>query len=234
MAPHSMGKINADVNFLNYTNYKNFVDFIMKSESLKLMYSIPYADVVKTFYRDVDVETLSKSELKPNGVITETISLNCKSLWYEKQAQQYVISSEANEVRWDFRFDSYWSGYTVRDLDFINTGHVEASVEITVDGEVLKPSIELYIENELYQTITINDTIEDFQKLIYSSKEGEFEIKKELADGTYENLFTLDYIDFENDNVLRLPPNKDCTIKITSDEDIERATITIYVYYVSV
>lgn len=228
------GNINGQVNFLNYQNYKNYVDFVAKSEEIKLQYTIPYKDTNKTFYRDIDIQSTSKGEIQPNGVIQEQVQINCKSLWYEKIAQQYQISANSNEVRWDFRFDSYWSGYTVRELDYINTGHVDASVEIAIDGECVNPSINLYIENTLFQTITVNETIDVYEKLLYSSKEGDFYIRKQLTDGTYENLFSLEYISFENDNVLRIPPNKDCTITLTADEDIEKAVITIYVYYISV
>lgn len=228
------GNINGQVNFLNYQNYKNYVDFVAKSDEIKLQYTIPYKDTNKTFYRDIDIQSTSKGEIQPNGVIQEQVSINCKSLWYEKIAQQYQISANSNEVRWDFRFDSYWSGYTVRELDYINTGHVDASVEIAIDGECVNPSINLYIEGTLFQTITVNDTIDVYEKLLYSSKEGDFYIRKQLTDGTYENLFSLEYISFENDNVLRIPPNKDCTITLTADEDIEKAVITIYVYYISV
>lgn len=228
------GKINGQVNFLNYQNYKNYVDFIAKSSEIKLQYTIPYKEISKTFYRDIDIQSTSKGEMQPNGVIQEQVSINCKSLWYEKIAQQYQISATSNEVRWDFRFDSYWSGYTVRELDYINTGHVDASLEIAIDGECVNPSIKLYIEGTLFQTVTVSDTINAYEKLLYSSKEGNFYIRKQLTDGTYENLFSLTYIDFENDNVIRIPPNKDCTITLTADEDIEKAVITIYVYYISV
>ena len=228
------GKINGQVNFLNYQNYKNYVDFVAKSDEIKLQYTIPYKDTSKTFYRDIDIQSTSKGEIQPNGVIQEQVQINCKYLWYEKIAQQYQISATSNEVRWDFRFDSYWSGYTVRELDYINTGHVDASVEVAIDGECVNPSINLYIEGTLFQTITVNDTIDVYEKLLYSSKEGDFYIRKQLTDGTYDNLFSLEYISFENDNVLRIPPNKDCTITLTADEDIEKAVITIYVYYISV
>ena len=66
------------------------------------------------------------------------------------------------------------------------------------------------------------------------SKENEFAIKKKLADGTYENLFSLDYINFSNDNVMRLPNDKTCTIKLKADETITSATLVIYVYYVAI
>jgi len=228
------GKINAQLNFASYENFRNLVDFIAQSESLQIQYTIPYKTENKSFYRDIDIQLLSKSEIQANGIISEQIEINCKSLWYEKIAQQYEISSTSNEVRWDFRFDAYWSGYSVRDLDYINKGHIDASVEITIDGEVINPKIQLYIEGQLFQEISITDTIEEYEKLLYSSKEGDFYIKKELVDGTYENMFNLSYIDFENDNVLRIPPNKDCTIRLTADEDIAKATITIFVYYISV
>lgn len=228
------GRISGQLNFISYQNFRNFVDFVAKSEKLQLKYTIPYKEDSKTFYRDIDLQVLSKSEMQPNGIISEQVEINCKTLWYEKIAQQYHISANSNEVRWDFRFDAYWSGYTVRELDYINTGHIDASVEIEIDGEVIQPNILLYVEGQLFQTISINDTIEDYEKLLYSSKEGDFYIRKQLVDGTYENLFSLDYIDFENDNVLRIPPNKDCTISLTADEDIESATINVYVYYVSV
>lgn len=228
------GKISAQVNFLGYQNYKDFIDFIARSKDIKLQYTIPYNADKRTFYRDIDIQMVSKSEIQPNGIISEQISINCKSLWYEKVAQQYHISSTANEVRWDFRFDSYWSGYSVRELEYINTGHTQASVEITIDGEAINPEIQLYIEGELYQTVSINDTIEEYEKLLYSSKEGDFYIKKQLTNGLYKDLFNLNYISFENDNVLRIPPNRDCTIKLSANADIESATIIIYVYYISV
>ena len=228
------GKIAGQVNFSSYENYRNYVDFIAKSETIKLQYTIPYKEGNKTFYRDIDISSTSKGEIQPNGFISEQVDINCKSLWYEKIAQQYQISSTSNEVRWDFRFDSYWSGYTVRDLEYINTGHIDASLEIVINGECINPNILLYVEGQLFQTVSITDTIEEYQKLLYSSKEGNFYIKKQLANGTEQNLFGLSYIDFENDNVIRIPPNKDCTISLTAEEDIESATITIYVYYISV
>ena len=228
------GRISGQLNFINYQNYRSFIDFITKSTDLRFQYIVPYENNQKEFYRDIDIQLVAKGEIQPNGFMSEQIDINCKSLWYEKIANQYQISANSNEVRWDFRFDAYWSGYSVRDLDFINTGHVDAPVEIEIDGECINPTISLYIENQLFQSITVTDTIEEYEKLLYSSKEGAFYIKKQLVDGTYENLFTLTNINFENDNVLRLPPNIDCTIKLTAQADIQKAIIKVYVYYIAV
>ena len=230
----SQGSISGTLNFLNYDNYRKLVKFISSSNTLKLEYLVPYQGGEKTFYKDVALRSLSKTQIQPNGILSESITLDCLSLWYEKVNTIYTIEDEDNIVRWDFRFDSYWNGYNARDLEYTNLGDVEAPIEVVVDGEVINPKLELYIEGELYQTITISDTIEEYEQLIYNSKENEFAIKKRLVDGTYESLFSLDYIDFSNDNVLRVPNDKTCTIKLKADETITSATLIIYVYYVAI
>lgn len=228
------GQISGTLNFLKYDNYRKLVKFIQASKTLELEYTVPYQGGEKTYYRDIALSNLSKTEIQPNGVLSENITLDCLSLWYEKVNTIYTIDDEDNVVRWDFRFDSYWAGYDVRNLEYTNLGDVEAPIEVTIDGEVVNPKLELYIEGELYQTITITDTIEQYEQLIYCSKENEFAIKKRLANGTYENLFSLDYIDFSNDNVLRVPNDKTCTIKLRANDTITSATLIIYVYYVAI
>ena len=228
------GSISGTLNFLNYDNYRKLIKFMQSSQKLQLEYVVPYVGGEKTFYRDVELNSISKSQVQPNGIISESITLTTLSLWYEKVNTIYTIKDNDNVVRWDFDFDSYWNGYDVRNLEYTNLGDVEAPIEVIVNGEVINPRLELYIEGELYQTITINDTIEEYEQLIYNSKENEFAIKKRLADGTYESLFSLDYIDFSNDNVLRIPNDRTCTIKLRADETITNATLIVYVYYVAV
>lgn len=228
------GSISGTLNFLNYDNYRKLIKFMQSSQKLQLEYVVPYVGGEKTFYRDVELNSISKSQIQPNGIISESISLTTLSLWYEKVNTIYTIEDNDNVVRWDFDFDSYWNGYDVRNLEYTNLGDVEAPIEVIVNGEVINPKLELYIEGELYQTITISDTIEEYEQLIYNSKENEFAIKKRLADGTYESLFSLDYINFSNDNVLRIPNDRTCTIKLRADETITNATLIVYVYYVAV
>lgn len=228
------GSISGTLNFLNYDNYRKLIKFMQSSQKLQLEYVVPYVGGEKTFYRDVELNSISKSQIQPNGIISESISLTTLSLWYEKVNTIYTIEDNDNVVRWDFDFDSYWNGYDVRNLEYTNLGDVEAPIEVIVNGEVINPRLELYIEGELYQTITISDTIEEYEQLIYNSKENEFAIKKRLADGTYESLFSLDYINFSNDNVLRIPNDRTCTIKLRADETITNATLIVYVYYVAV
>lgn len=226
------GSINGMLNFKNYDNYKKFIDFIEKSETLKLSYKVPFEYGAKQYFKDIQIQEISKTEISPEtNIISENVVFDCLSLWYEAKKAIYTIEADTSEIRWDFKWDSKFKDYGVRDLKFINNGHIEAPIELEIDGDVLNPKLELYVENELYQTVTITNQIAQYQKLKYGTKENDFYIKKVLEDGTEEDLFDLDVIDFSNDNVIRFPKNKSCTFKLRAENQILSARLTIYVFY---
>lgn len=228
------GKVDGTLNFLNYDNYKNFVDYIEGSETLKFSCKIPLTEGQREFFKDIQIANLSKTEIQPNGVMSESVTFDCLSLWYEENTIIYNVEPQSDEIRWDFTWDSRFTAYDSRNLSYINNGHTEAPIIISITGEVVNPKIELYVEGDLYQTVEINTTIEEFEKLLYCTKENEFYIARQLADGTTESLFNLDTINFDNDNVIRLPKNKSVEIKLTADNDITDAQITILAYYKAV
>lgn len=228
------GQINGIVNFLKYDNYKNFIDFIESSEKLKFSYKIPFEQGVKEYFKDVNIQSVPKSEIQTNGLISEPVIFDCLSLWYEENTVIYTIQPETGEIRWDFRWDSRFTDYDNRNLTYINKGHVEAPVLIEMSGHLVNPKVELYIEGELYQTVAFNVEIAEYEKLLYGTKENEFYINRQKTDGTIESLFSLDVIDFENDNVIRLPANKSCELKLTADNEVLNAQVTILAYYKAV
>ena len=228
------GKIRSQVNFLKYDNYKKLIDFIAYSKKLMISYKIPFENGIKEYFKEVSLQILGKTEKNTNGVISEEIVLDCLSLWYEQTNVVYKIGAEDDEIRWDYKWDSKFASNDIRNLKYINQGHVDATIYLEIDGNILNPSIELYIEGELYQTVEIHTSIQKYEKIVYSSKENEFEISKINTDGTKESLFDLDIINFENDNVVRIPPNKSCEIRLRADNNISGARLSIYVYYIAV
>jgi hypothetical protein len=230
----SQTKVTGQINFLKYENYRKLVDFIASSEDLKISYKVPYKTGTKEFFKDVSVDILNKGEKTQNGVLSENITFNSLSLWYEQTKTVYEVGNTDNELRWDFKWDSKFAGYDVRRVQYINQGHVDASIELTIEGTVLNPKIDLLIDKEVYQTVEINTTIDEYEKLLYSSKETDFYIKKQLADGTSESIYDLETINFANDNVIRIPKNKNAEIRLRADNDITRAILTIYTYYIAV
>lgn len=229
------GQISGTLNFINYDNYASFVNFIESSESLRFGYEIPYSDgSIRQYFKDIQIQSLPKTQLQQNGILSEAVVFDCLSLWYEENTVIYTIEPQTNEIRWDFRWDSRFTDYDTRNLQYINQGHVEAPIYVEMNGHLVNPRIELYIDGELYQTVEVTVTIQEYEKLIYDSRENQFYIGKQNTDGTLTNLFNLDYIDFENDNVIRLPKGKSCEIRLTADNEVLNAQLTIYPRYKAV
>lgn len=226
------GSISGTLNFKGYDNYRSFIDFVEKAESLKILYKVPYKSGSREYYRDVQIQSITKSEISnETRLISESVTFECLSLWYEAKNTVYTVEAGTGEIRWDFTWDSKFVGYDTRNLEFVNDGHVDASIELEIDGDVENPVLKLYVENELYQTVTITNHITEHQIFKYGTRENNFYIKKQLADGTEQSLFNLDYINFAEDLVIRFPKGKSCTFKMEADNEILSARLTIYVYY---
>lgn len=228
------GQITGTANFLNYDNYKSLIDFIERSESLRFAYKIPFKSGTKEYFKDVNIQNITKTQIKTNNVISETITFDCLSLWYEENTVIYDMTKQSNEIRWDFRWDPKFTSYNTRKLNFINNGHVEAPIVLEIQGPVKNPSLELYVEGQLYQILNLTTEIQAYEKILYSSRENNFYINKQNTDGTLESLFDLDVINPKQNPVLMFPKNKSCELKIKADTDITNAKITVYVYYKAV
>ena len=116
-------------------------------------------------------------------------------------------------------------------INYENKSHTDAPITLEIDGPVSNPNFEIYVNDELIQEVKIKVNILKYEKLIYNSKENEFSITKIKTDGTKESLFDLDIIDFKNNNVICIPQNKICELRIRADNTIENAKLTIYPQY---
>lgn len=225
-------QIEGTVNFLSYDNFRKFVNFIEGSEELKFSYTIPFEnETEKTYYKDINIRSLEKSEKQINGVISEPVIFDTKSLWYGENTAIYDTRAKEDEIRWNFKWDSKFANYDIRRLPYINQGHVEAPILVEIDGHVINPVISLYIEGELLQEVKIKADIKEDEKLLYGTKENEFHINKQNTDGTLTSLFSLDNIIFQNDNVIRIPVNRSCELTLTADNEVSNAKITILEFY---
>lgn len=221
------------VNFKSYDKCKEFIDFIEQSNKLKFVYIVPFKDNEKTFYRDVSIKEFDKTE-KRARMLSCPIIFNGLSLWYEENTVIYEITPQENEIRWDFRWDSRFTDYNSRSLSYINKGHVEAPIIVEMQGHLINPRIELYVEGQLYQTVPFNVEIQENEKLLYCTKEDSFYLRRQKTDGTLENLFKDWVVEPANDNVIRLPKNKSCELRLTADNDVLNARITVLAYYKAV
>lgn len=219
--------------FESYDKVNEFINYVESSQQLKWLYIIPFLTGDKTYYRDVTMIDLGKTE-KTGKWLACPVEFAGKSLWYEENTVIYKIEPQTNEIRWDFKWDSKFNDYNTRSLQYINKGHVEAPVIIEIDGHIVNPVIELYVEGELYQTVEITADIGEYEKLLYDSRGNNFYIGKQNTDGTKTSLFDLDHIKFENDNVIRLPKARSSEIKLKAQNEVLNAQITILPQYKAV
>lgn len=138
-----------------------------------------------------------------------------------------------DEMRWDFRWDARYISFDTRSLVYNNLGHIPAPILVEINGEVTKPKIEIIVDGEVVASIEVPVSLSQYEKFQYSSETGNLYIRKQLADGTYQNLFTKEYININNNNIFRLPLGAS-EIRLTANEgedEIPSAKVTIYPQY---
>ena len=228
----AQGQIGGTVNSLNYDNLRKLGNFIEKAKTLRFSYKVPYDSGSREFFKDINIVSLEKTEIQPNGVLSQAIVFDCLSLWYEENKTVYDASGE-DEMRWDFTWDARYISFDTRSLIYDNQGHIPAPIQVEINGPVTKPKIEVLVGGEVVASIEVPVTIAQYETFQYSSETGNLYIRKELADGTFQNLFTKTYINLNNDNIFKLPLGAS-EIRLTANEgedEIPSAKVTIYPQY---
>ena len=108
-------------------------------------------------------------------------------------------------MRYPYTWNSRYIDYNSRAIQFNNKGHIEAPIQVEIDGFVQNPTISILVDKEEYASIKIPITINEYEKLLYSSKTGDIYIQKQNTDGTKENLWKQAYIDITKQNIFKLP-----------------------------
>lgn len=166
-----------------------------------------------------------------NGFLAVPVTFNAKTLWYEQKNIVLTVGEEEGELRWDFKWDSRFSNYSTRNLIFENKGHTEAPIKVEIEGYVNNPSISIYKDDILTGSLELPIEIQENEKIIYSTKDTDLYLVKESANGMQTNLFSVLDPNFVNFMKLNKGVNQ---IKLTADDDITKAKITIYVEYKAV
>ncbi len=226
------GKIDGSAKFRNYDNYKKFIDYVESSEKLKFLYSIPFYNGQRlTYLKDVSIQNISGGIIiNEDERLISTVTFNCLSLWYQDKETVYTIEKIEGEIQWDFRWDARFSDYTSRSIIFSNDGHVEAPFQVEMDNYLINPGFYIMKDGVIINSLKIPITIQQGEKLLYSSKDNEIYIKKQNIDGSFENLFKHDYIDLNNNNIFKVPKGT-TEIVLTADNEIFNAKLNIFKQY---
>lgn len=199
-------QITGDLEFydMTYDEYSNFVDFILRAKKLRLIY-VPKKTARTKYYREIDFVSIPKTEEDDYNILTSTITINCLTLWYEENETIFKIEKYEDEMRYPYKWNSRYIDYNSRMIVFNNKGHVDAPIQVEISGFVQNPTISIFVNEEEYASIKIPITINEYEKLLYSSKTGEIYIQKQKTDGTKESLWKNKYVDLSKRNIFKLP-----------------------------
>ena len=70
-------------------------------------------------------------------------------------------------MRYPFTINSRYIKYNTRSIQVQNREHIEAPIQVVIDGLVKNPSISIWVDKEEFASIKIPIVIEKEKKLLY-------------------------------------------------------------------
>ena len=153
----NFNQFNGEVEFVQSTNelkyaaYQTFINFLNEG-GLKLYYQIPSVSN-DTYYADVEVTSIEKTEIGVDNVMRCPIVLQLLSRW--KGTEVTVNGSRTT--------------YTLQ-----NNGHMPVGFEITITGAMSNPYFTLEQDSEVYGAAKFEET---FDEVYVNSNDGMQQVK---------------------------------------------------------
>ncbi len=215
-----------------YATYKQFVDWLSSTQSLRLVYQ----PLATEYYRNVEVTSISKTELVGNRWLSCEISFKPLTPWYLPTALRISMATESTTSgrftasKFDVaRFAPSRAGSMAADID--PSGHFPAAILFRYTGAAEDPAVilsgasgEVYGKCQVYETFAVNDILE-----ICSAVDNSY-VRKIHANGTMKDL--INNIEKSFNPFPRVPLSEPCTLRIISDAALPGyAEAQVFYYY---
>lgn len=211
-----------------YQRAHEFMEFVMTSKDLTLSYEMDAG----TYYKDVDINRCSKTEIGASGCLECEVELAPKTLWYLPNNLIVRLETVAGTgLRFTFRLPNRWQNYTNGTATINNDGHVPAPFKASINGPISNPSIVLQQNGEEIYRLDVITEVQAGETLEYSSKDGDLYLYVLDGNGNKTDLATS--LDIENDNIFKIPIGT-YQLKLEADSQITTATFTVYKQYIAV
>lgn len=217
-----------------YTQYKTFMDYISKSDGLRLA----YAPKSTFYYVDIDIESVQKSEIEEDGTLQCSIVMMPKTPIYLPYELNIDLSGDLGDSikQYDYTYDYVYSNTAVAgEIEFEIPAQMDCGLEITINGEISAPEMTFYADDEIIGKIDLTSiSVSSGDYVKYSSvptSAGVYMVSNGVTDDITEQIgLSAEYPTF-----FMLPPNK--TIKAVLNADIitgTSASLKVYEYFMSV
>lgn len=204
--------------------FKDFYDFCAAASELYLVYDPGDG---KEYIRDIDILEAGKTE-RTGGTLPITVKFACKSLYYLRNNSRFIFEADANEKRYDYRYDFTYSDHGTYETMIDNSGHVEAPFDCIINGYCVNPAIQIVKDGKTFYEVEFPVAIEEGEYLRYSSRDGMLEAT--LVSGEKEtNLMNL--LDITKDNFFKIPVGDSKIVFSSSSASTNIISLTVYKMY---
>lgn len=211
-----------------YMRAHEFVEFVMTSSELTLSYKTDAG----VYYKDVDINRYTKSEIGTTGTLECEVELTPKTLWYLPNNQVIKLENIVGTgLRFTFSLPNQWQNYTNGTATVVNDGHVPAPFKASIEGAISNPSIVLLQNGTEVSRLDVVLDVASGETLEYSSKDGDIYLYVIDGNGNRTDLGTS--LDITNDNIFKIPIGT-YQLKLEADSQITSATFVIYRQYIAV
>ncbi len=208
-----------------YLAQNKFTQWVNAAAALSLIYETDTG----TYRRDIDLVSVSKSEVDESKTLQCSVRMTCKSLFYSDSTDVYRVERVDGEFRYDVQWPARFRDYENRQMLISNDGHVPAPFTIEIWGYLENPKMSVKQNGAEISKVKFPVTIEKGECLRYSSIDGDIYAYKIGTDGAETNLNSL--LDIENANFFKLPIGS-CEFNLTGDTEVVGKTLmVVYRYY---
>ena len=206
-----------------YSNYREFGNFMKANSEYKLVYDIDGNE----FLIDIDLQTINKGEKNNlNGTLDCLVLFNSKSLYYKRVDQTYQLEASLEGSRWDMVWDFQFTDQTPATLDIVNDGQVPASFDFIIYGSTLNPTVYVYQDGVIINSIDFTIDLQAGEKLLFSNKDDNLLVLLDDGAGNVTNAFYT--LDIENDNFFKLPVG---STRLEFNTNVPQLDFTLYKQY---
>ena len=149
-----------------YAEYLDLIQWMQKTDAMEFVYQ----PAERTFYRKVNLSSVSKSELQSGGYLSCQIVWNCLTPWYRENPVSVDLSFETTGA---IKAYSYAYPYRYRQsnaagsVELLSQGQLDGAIRILLHGPCNDPTIvlkdavgNLIGQTTLDITLTASDTLE--------------------------------------------------------------------------
>lgn len=226
-----IGEITLDLNFFQpdvYDKQQAVSNFLLTAEELRLVYK-PQTAADTEYKRNVDMTSFKKNGVK-DGYLCYTLTLEATSPFYQESQTRFAIEEIPGEKRYKFQWDSYYNDYSDRSIEIAGGNHMDPAFDLEIYGYTHNPKIEVIdTGGNTVNELTFPVTVEEGERLYYSSRDENISVELIKADGSRQELFNS--FSLETDIFFKIPKTG-ATIRFTSDTDVANTIIlTAYIFY---